>query len=53
MSEAATKEIADWLGKLGMSEYAQRFAALISMSPFRRTQQIRPLRNLAFLLDIN
>ena len=26
MSATATKEISDWLEKLGMSEYAQRFA---------------------------
>ena len=26
MSTPATKEISDWLEKLGMSEYAQRFA---------------------------
>jgi hypothetical protein len=26
MSDAAVQEIADWLEKLGMSEYAQRFA---------------------------
>ena len=26
MSTQATKEISDWLEKLGMSEYAQRFA---------------------------
>ena len=26
MSAPATKEISDWLEKLGMSEYAQRFA---------------------------
>ena len=34
MSAPAEYEIADWLKKLGMSEYAQRFAetALISRS---------------------
>ncbi len=26
MSARATREISDWLEKLGMSEYAQRFA---------------------------
>ena len=26
MSDAAVQQIADWLEKLGMSEYAQRFA---------------------------
>ena len=46
MSTPTTKEISDWLEKLGMSEYAQRFAENdvdISVLPHLSDQDLKEL----------